>query len=66
MGNGYSILIWDGWGAGLVMLNPRFFTSGFDMYGNPCNWFPCEQVPSEDEARRMHNLSMEKHVRVID
>lgn len=26
MGEGYAILIWDGWGAGLVRINPRLHT----------------------------------------
>lgn len=40
MGKGYAILIWDGWGAGLVRINPRLLTEGEDIYGNPNNWFP--------------------------
>ena len=40
MGEGYWILLWDGWGAGLTMLNPRLHTEGVDLYGNPRNWFP--------------------------
>ena len=66
MGNGYFILLWDAWGAGLVMVNPRLYTYGQDCYGNLCNWFPCEgEVPSEAEARRMHNLTLAPFVRVI-
>jgi len=40
MGNGFFILIWDSWGAGLVRVNPRLLSIGKDLYGNPRNWFP--------------------------
>lgn len=40
MGEGFSILIWDKYGSGLVMVNPRFISDGVDIYGNPKNWFP--------------------------
>ena len=36
MGNGgYWVMVWDGWGAGLVMLNPRMLTDGVDWQGGP-------------------------------
>jgi len=55
MGNGYAILLWDGWGAGLVRLNPRLLVDGVDCYGNPKNWFPCEsENPSAQEIVRRH------------
>lgn len=36
MGEGYSVLVWDGYGSGLNMLNPRVLT---DELGR--NWWPC-------------------------
>jgi len=40
MGKGFSILVWDSFGCGLVMVNPRVLHDGtFDLYGNPNNWF---------------------------
>ncbi len=46
MGNGgYYVLVWDGYGAGLVMLNPRLLTDGLDCYGNPRNWFNLPERP---------------------
>ena len=49
MGDGYHVLIWDGFGVGLVMLNPRLLTVGVDSKGNPRNWWPCPTDMSEDE-----------------
>jgi len=41
MGDGFAILVWDRWGAGLVRVNPRLLDDGtLDIYGNPNNWFP--------------------------
>ena len=40
MGKGYWVLVWDGWGAGLVMINPRLLSDGVDQHGNPRNWWP--------------------------
>jgi hypothetical protein len=40
MGHGYWILIWDGWGIGLTMLNPRLLSDGTWPDGTPKNWFP--------------------------
>ena len=54
MGEGYWILLWDGWGAGLVMLNPRMHSEGLDCYGNPNNWFPHPQ--EGDEMLNGHDL----------
>lgn len=57
MGNGYAILIWAEWGCGLVRVDPRLHVEGEDIYGNPCNWFPCEgDTPPIAEIRRIHNL----------
>jgi hypothetical protein len=46
MGQGFAILIWDSWGAGLVRVNARLLSKGEDMYGNPKNWWPYK---TEDE-----------------
>jgi hypothetical protein len=50
MGSGYMVLLWDGYGSGLVMINPRFYTKGVDMYGNPRNWFPFHSAHQEDRG----------------
>ena len=42
MGKGYWVLVWDGWGAGLVMLNPRLLVQGVDQHDNPRNWWPAD------------------------
>lgn len=34
MGEGYWILVWDGWGSGLSMFNPRLHVE------NGKNWWP--------------------------
>ena len=65
MGNGYWILVWDDWGAGLVMVNPRFHSEGLDMYNHPKNWFPCETTTTEEEIIEKHNLMQYKHFRVM-
>ena len=60
MGEGYWILLWDGWGSGLVMLNPRLHTEGVDCYGNPRNWFPHpegEELPTGHDLRRLHDIT---------
>ena len=52
MGNGYWILLWDAWGMGLDMLNPRIY---HDHLGR--NWFTCgDEPPTEAEARVLHGL----------
>lgn len=56
MGSGYSILVWDGYGAGLVRINPRLHVEGEDMYGNPCNWWPCDDGANEEELLSRHSL----------
>lgn len=60
MGDGYSILVWDDFGAGLVKINPRLITEGVDLYGNPCNWWPCDSDVSDDEIIEAHAL-LEKY-----
>ncbi|OGO33097.1 MAG: hypothetical protein A2Z03_02195 [Chloroflexi bacterium RBG_16_56_8] len=56
MGNGYWILIADGYGAGLVLLNPRMHVDGVDLYGNPCNWFAGDPQTSDAEILKKHRL----------
>lgn len=60
MGKGYSVLVWDGYGAGLVMLNARLLVEGVDLYGNPCNWWPAfhdaTESEIENEAIKARNL----------
>ena len=62
MGNGYWILLWDAWGMGLNMINPRVY---HNFAGE--NWFNCDEIPSEDEARERHGLNRldYSHIRVI-
>ncbi len=57
MGHGYWILLWDGFGAGLVMLNPRLHTEGEDMYGNPRNWWPHDTSETDGEILARHGLA---------
>ena len=67
MGEGYWILLWDGWGAGLVMLNPRLHSEGVDIYGNPRNWFPLpegEEMPCGHDLRSKHKITA-NHFEVI-
>ena len=56
MGNGYWILVWDGFGAGLVLINPRMHTTDKDFYGNPRNWWPCDVGTTVDEIATKHKL----------
>ena len=44
MGDGYWVLVWDGWGAGLNMINPRVL---HDADGN--NWWPSPTDLSDDD-----------------
>lgn len=64
-GQGYKILIWDGFGAGLVMINPRIYSEGTDLYGNPTNWWPCSRDMEEDEVLHKHNLVGAEHIEII-
>ena len=40
MGKGYWILLADGYGDGLILINPRLHAEGSDTGGNPRNWWP--------------------------
>lgn len=50
MGNGYWILVYDGFGLGLNLINPRMHTEE----GN--NWFTCDHDISDQEIIKKHNL----------
>lgn len=56
MGDGYHILVWDGFGGGLVLINPRLHTEGLDVYNNPRNWWPCKQSDTIDSIIEHHKL----------
>lgn len=56
MGNGYSILIWDDFGGGLVKINARLFVDGTDLYGNPRNWFPNSDNLTDKEIIEKHDI----------
>lgn len=58
---GYWILVWDSWSAGLVLFSPRLHTEGEDIYGNPCNWWNCSEVVTEDEIAEKHKLATKYH-----
>lgn len=59
--NGYSILIWDGFGAGLVKLNPRLLSEGLDIYGNPMNWWACSKLFEDDDVIQKHKLNEDEN-----
>lgn len=65
MGKGFAILVWDAWGSGLVRINPRLLDVGFDIYGNPNNWF---SYTSEDEREnKIEELTKNiQHFQIID
>lgn len=65
MGKGFSILVWDSWGSGLVKVNPRLLTDGTeDLYGNPRNWWP---YSTEEEKKEMVSKLTEgiKHYHIV-
>lgn len=66
MGKSYWILVWDEFGEGLVLLNPRMHTEGQDMYGNPRNWWPCAEDTTEKQIVDQHDLDMKySHYRIV-
>lgn len=66
MGKGYHILVWDGWGFGLNMINPRLHTEGVGFDNNPINWFPVDKELAEDEIVVKHKLnSLYNHFKII-
>ena len=56
MGRGYYILVWDEWGIGLNMINPRLHTEGIGMDGHRVNWFLANDNLTEEEIINRHNL----------
>lgn len=51
MGRGYWILMWDDFGSGLNLINPRLFT---DESGR--NWWPCQENTTVEEVLKKHKL----------
>ncbi len=64
MGKGIWILIWDGWGAGLNMINPRLFA---DKNGN--NWFVLKDDINEwtlvNQVFKDNDIDVPRHFKVI-
>ncbi len=65
MGSGYWILLWDGFGSGLVMINPRLLTDGRDIYQNPNNWFSCNENTKDEEIVDLHQLHDSPYYKII-
>lgn len=66
MGKGYYILVWDDWGLGLSMINPRLLSCGQDDNGNPINWFGMNKELSDEEIVQKHKLNeVYKHFKII-
>jgi hypothetical protein len=61
MGDGYWILVWDDYGSGLVMLNPRLHVEGVDSYGNPQNWWPCDTPPEGADVEQLDAAVLARH-----
>jgi hypothetical protein len=53
--NGYYILVWDGWSAGLNMINPRLLSIGKDALGYPKYWVQFDHT--EEEAVELYGLT---------
>lgn len=66
MGKGFSILVWDSFGGGLVMVNPRILGDGtLDLYGNPNNWWSYNT--DLDKEEKINKLTKGiKHFLIID
>ena len=66
MPNGYWVLVWDGYGSGLVLCNARLHSEGLDIYGNPRNWWPCaEETTAEEIAEKLRLDELYGHYRII-
>ena len=65
MGNCYWILLWDGWGVGLVMINPRLHVEGKDIYGNPMNSFSDDAELGDINILETHDLENQKYYKII-
>lgn len=62
---GYWILIWDNWGGGLTMINPRLLQDGVDLYNNPANWFPSDPNITDFEICQKHCLPIDGNFKII-
>lgn len=54
MSNGYYIMVWDGWSAGLNMINPRLHSVGTDVLGHPKYWVQFDHT--DEEATELYGL----------
>jgi hypothetical protein len=59
VGWGYWIIIADGFGQGLNLINPRLFTQGGK------NWWPCEENTTAEEVIAKHHLKQYEFFRVV-
>ena len=56
MGKGFWILVWEDWGSGLVMINPKLLEDGtLDIYGNPNNWWSYQS--NEEKRQKVEELT---------
>lgn len=55
MGCGFWVLLFDDFGSGLNLINPRFF---IDEKGN--NWFPTQDSSEESQAKLITKLGLNK------
>ncbi len=65
MGEGYSVLLWDSYGGGLVMVNARLLSDGGDLYGNPANWFSCDEDMTDVQVIEKHGLKNFPYYKII-
>lgn len=65
MTRGYWIIIYDGYSQGLVLINPRFFYSGRDPFGNPRNWWPKNKDDTRESILKAHQLKDDIYVKII-
>ncbi len=54
--DGFMVLVWKGFGDGLVRVNPTLHCVGVDSEGNPRNWWPCAKSDSDDDLLRRVGL----------
>ncbi len=65
MGNGYWIIVWDSWGSGLNMVNPRMHTE-INMLNKTDNWFSDNGNMTDEEIIAKHQLDKKyNHFRII-
>lgn len=62
MGKGFWILVWDDWGSGLNMINPRLYTRG------DRNWWPYQIEAERDSLIQEFGIEAEygDFYRIID